>query len=213
MKDYTFIESTWGDKLIKHYAAYVSLATLDISEENKHLLEYAGLPLIHSHRGWELLPFTFYHLVKVENKELYLLGDTSLGNIGHSFLGLESKNEEIYRIYQGSQGKLSYQWLNQSLYQYLLFMAHYTRFMDKDYPLPSKKSKKQVQADYQVLKENLANIDAKAMSDRSYLWADIIYSMQVGEHGDYFNDFDPDSLPPLSPEAQKRLENGEEFPF
>ena len=140
MKDYTLIKKTWEGKLMRHSAADVSLENVNISEENKDLLKNVGLPAILSDEGEKLLPFTFFPSITIQGKEFYLLGDIGLVMMGINFLGLDKVSEEIYSIYLDNNDKSTYSFMNQSLYQYLMCLAHYTNFGSSDYPEVSPES-------------------------------------------------------------------------
>ena len=207
MKDYTLIENTWEGVLMRHAEAYTSLEAINMSEENKHLLEYIGLPAILSDESEKLLPFSFFPSVTIQDKEFYLLGDIGSVTTGIVFLGLDKASEEIYKIRLRNEGKSTYSFMNQSLYQYLMCLVHYTNFGSSDYPEISPESKDQVRADYQQLKDNLTSIDPKAMAELSDFWANLVYGIQVGGLGDYFCDIDYDTYEPtFTPEEQEAMD-------
>ena len=220
MKDYTLIKKTWKGKLISHLDASVSLEAINMSEENKHLLEYAGLPLEQSNGHKKLLPFSFFPSLAIQGKEFYLLGDIGSITMGVSFIGLDKVSEEIYNIYLDNNDKSTYSFINQSLYQYLMCFAYYTNFITTDYPEVSPESCKpsvyrgkiQVRADYQQLKDNLTSIDPKAMANPSNFWASEVFGIQVNGWGDYFSDVDYDNFEPLTPEEQESIDKTG-FPF
>ena len=148
MKDYTLIKKTWEGKLMRHSAADVSLENVNISEENKDLLKNVGLPLILDNGGEKLLPFTFFPSVTIQDKEFYpdesgcehLLGDIGMVTMGISFIGLDKVSEEIHKIRLHNEDESTYSFMNQSLYQYLMCLVHYTNFITTDYPAVSPES-------------------------------------------------------------------------
>ena len=170
MKDYSLIQSTWKNQLVKHSADYASLAHVTISEENRYLLKVIGLPLIFNTMDRSFLPFTYFPEIQVANKGFYLLGDVGFGTTGTSLLGLDKEQENIYVIWIHGKDDIDYKFMNQSLYQYLMCLAYYTNFIKTEYPLPSNEVNKQVQADYQKLIDDMTKVDAKAMEDPNCFW-------------------------------------------
>jgi len=184
VKDYSFIENIWKGFLVKHTAPHVSLLKVNISETNKQILTQLGLPFIGADEGQNFLPFTFLPEVKVQNKEVYLLGDCSPGFIGTSFIGLEKETEEIYSIWSDREQVLNYKFVNQSLHQFLQCLYYYNAFWQK-YDDPETVIPEEIKKDYEQLQLDLTQVDAKAMSQRDYFWKHSIEVMEVGGYGDY----------------------------
>lgn len=163
---------------------YINIENLGITEETKSFLKKVGLPIINPDEGQNFLPFTFLPEVKVQNKEVYLLGDCSPGFIGTSFIGLEKEMEEIYSIWSDREQVLNYKFVNQSLYQFLQCLYYYNAFWQK-YDDPETVIPKEIKKDYEQLQLDLTQVDAKAMSQRDYFWKHSIEVMEVGGYGDY----------------------------
>jgi len=187
MRDYSFLQNLWKEKLVKQVTANRTLRYFQASTEDKQLLEHLGLPMLYSVRGWDFLPFTYYHFVLVENKSYYLLGDIGQGILGETFLGLERESGEMFQVSQSEENAFSCLWLNTGLYEYLMCLAYYTKFIDTEYPFPSPEVNKQVQANYQGLINDMTKIDSRAM-DRTKFLGDTVCGIQVSGMGDYFYD-------------------------
>ena len=177
-KDYKLIENTWENNLAKHRFADSSLLGINISEETKYLLEYIGLPIIHSKEKPKFLPFTFYHSISINDKVFYLLGDISSLFVGIAFLGLEIGSEKIYYISQDTKNGLSYEFFNESLYQYLMCLATYIIFLENEpdfYSYPREK----IRESYQRLRNELITIDKNAIGDVHNHWAHLLYNIEM----------------------------------
>lgn len=176
--DYSLIKETLKDRLITHYAAHSSLKSVNISSFNKKILQEVGLPLVQSSQGINFLPFTFYQLIEVESKEIYLLGDIGSSIMGTDFIGLELNSERLYYFSQNAKRGMNIQFFNGSLYKFLMCFTVYTRFIQNNedfYELPKEQMKKK----YQDLKDNITNIDNEAMRDQNNYWWHLMYDISM----------------------------------
>jgi len=207
MKDYSLIENTWQGDLVKHYFADSTLSQIKISDEDKHILEHIGLPLMRSIGGLEFLPFTFYQELTIGDKDFYLLGDTGIKLAGIKFVGLEIEVGSIYHLVRDKGQKLHYRFLNQGLYQYLMCLAYYINFIKTEYPHPSNEVNKQVQSDYQKLINNMTKVDAKAMEYPNCFWFDQVDRLKVSGYGDYLTDREIPTDENLRTYTQEEIDN------
>lgn len=203
--DFTLIKNTWKDYLISHYALNSNLKHMNISDENKDILQHIGLPLIYSPDGYKFIPFTFYQKIQARGKFFYLLGDISSVTMGTHFIGLEISNENIYYISQHQGEELEAEFMNQSLYTFLMCLATYINFIEE---IDSfyKSSQKTMQEKYQQLYNNLMIIDHKIMTDIHNYWRHTVYDIYMeipvieeekfeGNHKSEFPQINEDDLP------------------
>ena len=191
MIDYTILE-LWEQQDIKCVTAHIDKSKMGLSDELADFLDHTGLPLINSGNGKRFLPFTYLSLVKVKDKDFYLLGDYSWNFRGISFIGLATAQEKVYSI---SIKDNLYDIVNDTLHQFLRCLACYNLFLRK-YNGSMVIIKKDFRQDYQRLKEELTGIDNNAMSSKKSFWQSNVDLLEVNGYGDYLHDYEvPENLP------------------
>lgn len=186
--EYDFLKDCWKDKLILHKGGYITLSKIEVSKIDKptlSILEEIGLPVIlPSELLISFLPFTHFSFLKTDNKEFVLIGDFSPDLSGKVFLGVDvlDKKGEVYEISKDHQDKLSYNFVNKSLYQFLMFLAHYNRILEKDKQriaenLPE--TLEQLKLEYEELKNTFNEIDNKPLQIQGTYWWWIIDEMRA----------------------------------
>ena len=174
-KDYTLIEATWKDKLVCQGVTHTTLEDIELSEDTRFILGKIGLPVIMPiEKKVSFLPFTFFNKTRVGEKEFYIIGDFSSGLSGITLLGVSIGNEYIYRITKDYEGKNCYYFVNQSLYQFLMFLAIFnireekiSQRIDENYIATGA----ELRTEYKTMVNEMNQIDEKAiLTGGAYWW-------------------------------------------
>ena len=169
-----FLKTYWKDKLIEHSAAYITLANIELSEITRLILGKTGLPVIMpSEMRISFLPFTHLTEMEVKDKEFYVIGDFSPGLSGVALLAIEKKSECIYIIDKHKDIETSYNFVNQSLYQFLMCLAIFNIREEKIAQRIKENyitTGTELRSEYNAIVNEVSQIDEKAVLTEGFFW-------------------------------------------
>ena len=185
--EYDFLKNLWKNKLIQFKGDYITQSNAEVSKldnATRTILEKVGLPVIlPSELLICFLPFTHLSNIKVREREFLLFGDFSPDLAGRVFLGIDVGNQtgEIYEISKNHQNELTYGFVNQSVYQFLMFLAHYYKILEKDKQRIAEKRPEtllQLKDDHETLKNIFNQIDDRPLQIQGSYWWWVIDEMR-----------------------------------
>ena len=179
METMKFIQEHWKGKLITQGAPHFTLEGFDLSENTIHLLSKVGLPVILPiEKKISFLPFTYLSKIQVRDKSFYIIGDFSPSLSGVALLAIEIGSENMYTISKNHEKEYFHIFMNQSLGQFLMCLAHYNIFEERLHQRQKayyRQTASEARAEYEALKEQLHNIDAKAIENQGVHWGHCLY--------------------------------------
>jgi len=178
-----FIQNHWKGKLIKQSAAHITLVDVELSEKTRLLLKNLGLPIILPNENKiSFLPFTYLLRTQIRDKHFYIIGDFSSGLSGVTLLSIEIQTEQLYLIFRNLNNERFYYFINQSLEQFLICLAHFNIYQEGENTRIEEQRKPNLydaKTVYNRLTNMLKQVDKKAFEDKGSYWNQVLFGIQL----------------------------------